>query len=148
MDHSEYAVELFKKGYNCAQAVAVAFCDVTGLTESDAAAMSSSFGGGFGRMREVCGAVSGACIVLGHLFGRYTPEDGSEAKAKHYELIRSFMDRFKETNGSYICRELTGITKPGGHPAPRTKEYYEKRPCAEIVRIAAEIVDEMINEKQ
>lgn len=145
MDHSEYAVELFKRGYNCAQAVAVAFCDVTKMTEEEAAAISSSFGGGFGRMREVCGAVSGGCIVLGHLFGRYTPEDGSEAKAKHYGLIREFMEKFREANGSFICRELTGITEPGGHPAPRTEEFYKKRPCSEMVRSAAEILDEMIN---
>ena len=87
MDHGIYAAELFLKGYNCAQSVMVAFCDVTGLEKDFAARMASSFGGGMGRMREVCGAVSGMLMVAGLLYGYEIPGDDVSKKA-HYTLVQ------------------------------------------------------------
>lgn len=145
-NHADTAEALFKLKYNCAQAVAGAFCDVTGLDSEQAFAVSSSFGGGFGRNREVCGAVSGGCIVLGVLFGKYPPDD-HDAKMAHYATVRDFMERFKtRCGGSYICRELLGGAEKGGMPEERNAEFYKKRPCVELVRTAAEIVDEIISE--
>lgn len=144
MNHADTAEALFKMKYNCAQAVAGAFCDITKIDADTAFALSSSFGGGFGRNREVCGAVSGACIVLGALYGNYPPDD-HDAKTAHYALVREFMEKYKEKNGSYICRELLGGAEAGGTPDERTPEFYKKRPCVELVRCAAEILDEMIS---
>ncbi len=145
MKHGEKAEALFRNGYNCSQAVLLAFSDVTGLDDDTAAKIAQSFGGGLGRMREVCGAVSGAAMVLGLVKGSNAPDD-HEAKKAHYKLVQEFASRFREMNGSIICRELlasTGAAK-GLDPEKRTAEYYKKRPCPEIVRTAAEILDEMI----
>lgn len=145
MNHGKIAEEYFRKGYNCSQSVLMAFGDITGLDDETAAKFSSSFGGGIGRMREVCGAVSGAAMVLGLVKGYSDPTD-KEAKKAHYALVREFADRFKALNGSIICRELlSGVqTTPGGDPEARTSEYYQKRPCPDLVRQAAEILDEML----
>ena len=148
MDHSVLAGELFHRGYNCSQAVLLAFSDVTGLDENQAAALASSFGGGMGRLREVCGAVSGAFMVAGLLWGSCSPDD-RDKKARHYELIQSLAARFKEENGSFICRELLGL--PGASapvPEERTAVYYSRRPCEEYVKIAARILDDVINERE
>ena len=147
MDHAEQARQLFLQGYNCAQAVACAFCDVTGLDVDTAARMASSFGGGMGRMREVCGTVSGALLVLGLAAGYADPQD-PEAKKAHYAHVRELARRFREKNGSIICRELlAGIeTAPGGDPEPRTAEYYARRPCPQLAFDAAAILDEMLHE--
>ncbi|MBR6229577.1 MAG: C_GCAxxG_C_C family protein [Eubacterium sp.] len=144
MEHAEKAKQLFMEGYNCAQAVLMAFEDVTGLDRETAAKLASSFGGGMGRMREVCGAVSGALMVLGLVEGYEDPKD-PEAKKKHYERVQDFAARFREENGSIICRELlTGVSvKPGNAPEERTDSYYKKRPCPELVALAAGIVDRM-----
>ena len=147
MDHGEKAEKLFYEKYNCSQAVVCAFSDMTGLDEEKALALSSSFGGGFGRMREVCGTVSGGCIVLGLIFGSYTPCDNA-AKARHYALIQDYMVRFKaRAGGSYICKELLGSAEVGGTPSERTPEFYKKRPCPKLVRLSAEIIDEILHEK-
>ena len=145
MDHIERAVELFVEGYSCSQAVAMAFCDVTGLDEKTAATLSSSFGGGLGRLREVCGAVSGAAMVLGLVKG-YSDPDDREAKKEHYHLVQEFAKRFKEKNGSIICRELLSgaAASKGSDPEARTREYYQTRPCAALCRCAAQILDEML----
>ena len=145
IDHGTLAEQNFHCGYNCAQSVVLAFFDVTGLDDKTAAMLASSFGGGLGRMREVCGAVSGAAMVLGLVKGYSDPED-REAKKAHYALVREFARRFKEQNGSIICRELlAGVqTAEGGDPEARTEEYYKKRPCAELCRSAAEILQKMI----
>ena len=145
MTHGEKAERLFFDGYNCAQAVLLAFDDVTGLDGKTAAMLASSFGGGLGRMREVCGAVSGAAMVLGLVKGCSDPTD-REAKTAHYKLIRDFCARFKEKNGSIVCRELlSGVkTNENGIPEKRTEEYYKKRPCPLLVRQAAETVEKMI----
>ena len=143
MDHSIYAAELFLKGYNCAQAVAVAFCDVTGLDETMTAKIVSSFGGGLGRLREVCGAVSGMAAVAGVLYGYEDPQDDA-AKAAHYNLVQSLAEKFREQAGSIICREILKNPPSDPNPTPRTEEFYKQRPCARLVVLAAQILDEYI----
>ena len=144
-DHGRIAEENFRKGYNCAQSVLLAFSDLTGLENDVALRLSSSFGGGLGRLREVCGAVSGGAMVLGLLRGYADPQD-NEGKKAHYQLIREFARRFKERSGSIVCRELlSGVrTGAGGDPEERTAAYYQKRPCPALCRDAARIVDEML----
>lgn len=143
--YGEQAEALFRGGYNCAQAVLCAFEAVTGLERATAAALASSFGGGLGRMREVCGAVSGAAMVLGLVRGGFDPGDHA-AKSAHYRLIQEFVRRFREENGSIICRELLQPLNEsaGGAPEPRTAAYYQKRPCPAIVRCAADITAQML----
>ena len=145
MDHSEYAAELFLKGYNCAQAVAVAFCDVTGLDADFTARMASSFGGGMGRMREVCGAVSGMLMVAGLLYGYDTPGD-DVSKKKHYTLVQTLSGKFREEVGSIVCREILKNPPSDPNPTPRTAEFYKIRPCARMVSLAARFLDEYIAE--
>ena len=147
MNHGEKAEKLFLEGYNCAQSVLCAFEDVTGFERETAAKLASSFGGGLGRMREVCGAVSGASMVLGLTKGYCDPKD-FEAKKAHYARVQEFARRFKEQNGSIICRELlSGVeTEKGGMPEKRTERYYHKRPCALLCKCAADILDEMFTE--
>ena len=147
MNHPEKAEALFKDGFNCTQAVLIAFEDVTGLERGSAARLASSFGGGLGRMREVCGTVSGAAMVLGIAKGYSDPKAFDEKKA-HYERVQEFAKRFKEQNGSIICRELlsgSGAAE-GTVPERRSPQYYKKRPCAELCRRAAEILDQMLTE--
>ena len=145
MTHGERAEQNFRRGYNCAQSVVLAFSDVTGLDDRTAAMLSSSFGGGMGRLREVCGAVSGALTVLGLVQGYADPDD-PDAKKAHYHRVQEFARRFCEKNGSIICRELlSGVQTVGGSdPEQRTESYYKKRPCPALCRCAAEILDEMI----
>jgi C_GCAxxG_C_C family probable redox protein len=144
MDHREHAAELFMKGYNCAQAVAVAFCDVTGLEPDAAARMASSFGGGMGRMREVCGAVSGMLLVAGILYGYETPGDDI-SKKKHYALVQELSARFREQTGSIVCREILKNPPSDPNPTPRTAEFYQTRPCVRMVSLAAGILEDHIN---
>lgn len=143
MNHCDRAVELFIQGYNCAQAVAMAFCDVTGLDESCTAKLISSFGGGMGRMREVCGAVSGMLLVAGQLYGYDTPDDDAIKKA-HYARVQELAGKFREENGSIICRELLANPPSDPNPTPRTQEFYKQRPCARLVMLAAQIMDDYI----
>ena len=145
MDHSMYAAELFYQGYNCAQAVMVAFCDVTGLESDMAARISSSFGGGMGRMREVCGAVSGMLMAAGYLYGYETPGDG-QAKLEHYRLVQELAGKFREEMGSIICREILKNPPSDPNPTPRTPEFYKTRPCARMVALAAKILDEYMTQ--
>ena len=146
MKHSEKAVELFAQGYNCAQALFAAFCDVTGMDEETALKISSSFGAGMGRMREVCGAVSGMFMVAGLENGQTDPKDG-QSKVKNYETVQKLAEKFKEENGSIYCRDLLGLTETvhnNPNPEKRTEEYYKKRPCGELVGIACDIIDEVL----
>ena len=145
MDHSVKAAELFLSGYNCAQAVMVAFCDVTGLEEKAAAKMISAFGGGMGRMREVCGAVSGMFMVLSLLYGYDEPGD-DRAKMLLYQQVQQLGQKFREENGSIVCREILDNPPSDPNPSPRTVEYYAKRPCARMVMTAARLMDEFIAE--
>ena len=148
MTHAEKAANYFKEGYNCAQAVFLAFSDVTGIDEKTALMISSSFGGGMGRLREVCGGVSGAFMAAGALFGYINPEDDT-AKKEHYALIQEIAKSFKEKNNTIICRELldkmANDTLPT--PTPRNEEFYKTRPCVRFVMDAADILDEIIKEK-
>lgn len=145
MNHTDHAVDMFKLGYNCAQAVVVAFCDVTGLTPDYAAKMASSFGGGMGRMREVCGAVSGMLMVAGLLYGYETPGD-DVSKMAHYALVQELAGRFREQEGSIICREILKNPPSDPKPTPRNAEFYKVRPCARLVALAAQILDDYIAE--
>ena len=148
-NHAELARNNFLKGYNCAQAVAIAFSEEIGMSEAELARLASSFGGGMGKMREVCGAVSGALLVYGALRGNSDPEDG-EAKKQHYANVRAFADRFKAEHETIICRELLhniGLKKDaGGDPEERTPEYYRTRPCVRFVETAATVLAEMLAE--
>lgn len=146
MDSVKKAEQLFLDGYNCAQAVFGAFCEQLGVPFDVAMKLSSSFGGGIGRQREVCGAVSGMCMAAGILYGYDTPETG-EIKAEHYRLIRELCDKFKEENGSIICREILKNAEEGGTPAARTNDYYANRPCLKCVHDAAEILEKHISGK-
>ena len=130
--YSDRAIELFMEGKNCSQAVFAAFATDLGLSEDTALAVSVGLGGGVGRMREVCGAVSGSAMVVGLKY----PE---LSKAEVYEKVRAIADEFKKTNHSIVCKELLGLSKPENSSVPeeRTQEYYKKRPCVKIVEDAA-----------
>lgn len=146
MTRPEKAKQLFMSGYNCSQAVVGAFIDDFAIDFDTAMKLSSSFGGGMGRMREVCGAVSGAFMIAGLKCGYCDPCDKA-AKSAHYALIQKIAADFKQQNGSIICRELLeGVgcngKCQGSVPEDRTAAYYKKRPCAELVYIAAKIVED------
>ena len=148
MTRREKAEELFASGYNCAQSVTLAFADMLPLGEEELAKMASSFGGGMGRLREVCGAVTGMFIVCGFLYGYGTPETG-DPKAAHYARIQELAHRFQDDHGGmYICRELLGLEVKNDDPTPepRTAKYYETRPCGTLVGDAAELLEKFIEE--
>ena len=142
MTHGEYAAQLFCEGYNCAQAVAVAFCDVTGLDPKTTAKMASPFGGGFGRQREVCGAVSGMCTVFGNLYGYESPN--ADKQMAVYSDVQELCAQFREVAGSIICRDILKNPPSDPAPTPRTAEYYAQRPCARMVLLACDILDQYI----
>ncbi|MBE5861078.1 MAG: C_GCAxxG_C_C family protein [Butyrivibrio sp.] len=137
----------FMNGYNCSQSVVLAFKDLIPIDEAVLSRMASSFGGGMGRLREVCGSVSGMFMVAGILYGYDGPETG-QVKADHYARIQELARRFEEKHGTIICREMLGLSVRHDVPVPdaRTAEYYKKRPCPEIIGDAAEILDEFIKE--
>ncbi len=143
------ARELFRSGYNCAQSVFCTFCDETGMKFEDALKLSSSFGGGMGRLREVCGAVSAMFMIAGILYG-YTSPNNDEIKGQHYTLIQELAEKFKQKYDTIICRELLGLEEKQDSPIPskRTQEYYENRPCENFIGFAAQIIEEMIEQKQ
>lgn len=141
MKKAEKAKELFNEGYNCAQAVFCAFADEMNIDLPTAKKLSSSFGGGMGGLREVCGAVSGMFMVLGALYGYDSPTDHG-AKTLHYARIREAAENFKEKNGSIICRELLSGIRHSENPQKRDAEYYKKRPCPDIVFECAKIIEE------
>ena len=142
MTRAEHAAQLFVEGYNCAQAVAMAFCDLTGLDPKLTAKMASSFGGGMGRLREVCGAVSGMLMVTGTLYGY--DEDVGNVKMEHYSLVQQLAGQFREQVGSIICREILDNPPSDPVPSPRTEAYYAERPCVRMVYTAASILDDYI----
>jgi C_GCAxxG_C_C family probable redox protein len=146
--HAKQAMEYFHQGYNCAQSVVLSFKEECGLDEKTLLRLSSSFGAGMGRLREVCGATSGSFVVLGLIYGYDDPRD-REGKIEHYRKIQEVAGRIKEVNGSIICKELLGLTgKKFSHvPEERTKEYYEKRPCGQIVGMTAGILEEYIEKE-
>lgn len=145
-ERAERAREYFTSGYNCAQSVFLAYRDITAIDEELAATISAPFGGGMGRLREVCGAVSGMTMVAGFIAPNPLPND-NENKKHCYTTVQSLAEEFRTENGSIVCRELLGLAqqKDDPTPSPRTGEYYKRRPCAEYVAIAARIVGEKIN---
>ena len=147
MNCGEKAKEYFASGYNCAQSVLLAFSDRLEMDEITAAKISSSFGGGMGRLREVCGAVSAMFMVAGLLYDKGTVPTHEE-KMAHYARIQELAARFRAENGSIICRELLeGVeTTAGGVPEQRTAQYYQKRPCGELCACAANILSQYIEE--
>lgn len=146
-DHTEKAVSLFTQGCNCAQAVFAAFSDVTGMDEELAKRLSSSFGGGMGRMREVCGTCSAMFMVAGILYGEGTELD-DKLKAEHYKRIQYLADEFRKEHDTIICRDLLKGLAVTSEPTPekRTEQYYKVRPCAKFVKTAAEILDRYLEE--
>ena len=148
MSRADKAEELFRQGCNCSQSVFVAFCDVLGMDEKAALRLSSTFGGGMGKLREVCGAVTGAFMVLGVLYG-YDDVTSQEEKVRTYKMIQDFASDYKEEKGTIICRELLGLKEGEDLPEPaiRTEEYYQTRPCIGACRYAAELVERVIKEK-
>lgn len=141
----ELARQNFESGCNCCQAVLLAFAPECGLDRETALRLASSFGGGFGRMRELCGAVSGAGMVLGLLRG-YTDLSGKEEKQGHYEVIQTLCSRFTQEQGHLRCRDLLEklAGEPGPEPGDRTPEYYKARPCGRIVACAARLAAEAL----
>lgn len=141
---AEIAKSAFLSGSNCSQAVFCAFAGDFGLDSGTAGRVSCALGGGLGRMREVCGAVSGAALVLGLKYG--------DDKMLAYAKVQEFCARFKEETCSIVCRELLeGARVPvetGGGPEARTEQYYRKRPCAELVGLAAGILEDMLKQGQ
>ena len=146
MDHTIKAAELFEGGYNCAQAVAAAFSDVTGLTAEQSARMVSGFGGGMGRMREVCGAVSGMVFVLSNLYGYASPDP--EGQKRMYATVQELAGKFQAEAGTIICRDLLKNPPSDPTPTPRTEKFYATRPCTRLVILAARILDSYIAENQ
>lgn len=149
------AKRLFKEeGYNCCQAVVLAYNDIFGIDDQTAAALSSGFGGGMGRMREVCGSVSGMVMLAGLIAPAADPSIKVD-RTRNYALVQDMAGKFREMNGSIVCKELLGlvpmgsgrtVAKEGPEPSDRTADYYKKRPCEELVGISARIVGEKIAE--
>ena len=154
-ERAQRAMELFHDGFNCSQSVFAACADIYGVDQSLALRMSASFGGGIGRMRMVCGAASGMFMLAGLANGSATPHD-SEGKMANYRLVQQLAGEYKAKYGSLICAELLGLAPKGQcapqldldpKPAERTPEYYEKRPCAEMVGEAVRIYLKTINQQ-
>ena len=147
MTRRESAMDNFRKGYNCSQSIVLAFEDMLPVDKTLLSKMASSFGGGMGRLREVCGSVSGMFMTAGLLYGYDGPETG-DVKADHYARIQELARRFEEKNGSIVCRELLNLNVRHDKPVPeeRTDEYYKKRPCPELIGDAVEILEEYIKE--
>lgn len=143
MDRSERAGDFFLQGYNCAQSVTMAFADLIGMEEAAAARLASPFGGGMGRMREVCGAVSGMLMVLGILYGYDTPND-DVTKGALYDQVQQLAHSFRDQVGTILCREILENPPTDPNPSPRTQQYYAERPCARMVMLAAEIMEDFI----
>lgn len=148
-ERAQRARELFNEGYNCAQSVALAYADITGLDERMVATITASFGGGMGRLREVCGAVSGMSF-LASFVSPCPSADDAEAKAANYALVQHLAEAFRQQNGYIVCRQLLGLDRPKDEPtpSPRTAEYYKKRPCAEYVYDAALITGNYLETKE
>lgn len=149
MSKGDIAKQNFLNGYNCSQAVLLAFCEDFGLEKETALKISEPFGGGMGRMREVCGTVTGMFMVLGLAMGNSDAKDGS-TKKNVYKSVQELAEKFKQDNGSIICRELLGLQKANKEsyvPSERTTEYYKKRPCPELCKYAADILEEYLEEE-
>ena len=143
MTKGDIAKKYFEDGYNCAQAVLLAFCEDFGLEKETAIMISAPFGGGMGRLREVCGTFSGINMVIGLYEGKYDIKD-NQAKAKLYSDVQALAEKFKQDNGSIICRDLLGLRIKGkDNPTPevRTDTYYKARPCSELCKYAGDLLE-------
>ena len=121
--NEQTAREYFTSGYNCAQSVFLTYAEKYGFDKATALKLSSSFGGGMGRMREVCGAVSAMFMIAG-LENGYTENNNDEIKAEHYTRIQNLANEFKKKNGTIICRELLGVDADDNPiPSKRTSQY-------------------------
>lgn len=149
MTKGDHAKKLFLNGYNCAQAVFCAFSDDLNFPSETARALSACFGGGLGRQREVCGAVSAMCMALSLKYAPKDPQDHAQ-KAAFYARVQEVCNRFKQENGSIICRELLGLTAGEEGPVPerRTASYYARRPCPDKVKSAADILEQYFREQE
>lgn len=149
----EQAMSFFKMGYNCTQAVVLAHLDLLGVEKEQALKLCQSFGGGMGRLRQVCGTVSAMFFVAGALTGSSDPRD-RESKKNNYAAVQELAKRFEKKNGSIVCATLLGLDRKegtntvgkayqsGSVPEPRTEEYYKKRPCLELIGDACDILAE------
>lgn len=149
-DRIKRAVELFKEGFNCSQAVCAAFADMYGYTEAQALQMSASFGGGIGRMRMTCGAACGMFLLAGLHKGCVDGADRA-GKEANYKLVQQLADEFIRRNGSLICAELLGLPSQRHTdtlPEKRTEAYYKKRPCVQTVEEAARIWSEYLEKEK
>jgi C_GCAxxG_C_C family probable redox protein len=146
---SQRAVELFNSGASCSQSIVTAYADMFGINAETAMRLSCGFGGGVGRMREVCGVISGMAMLAGLKLGSTSPDD-TEGKKRTYETIQKMADEYKKRFGSIICRDLLASLKPGTEPkpSPRTETYYKERPCAKFVEAGAEILERVLLEAQ
>lgn len=140
MMKGELAKSYFMQGYNCSQSVAMAFSEEMKMDIEQVKRLTIGFGGGMGRMREVCGAVSGMTFVISALY--------DEEKGDIYKRVQHVAGKFSEENGTFVCRELLGLDIKGADdpiPEKRTKQYYKKRPCAELVELAGNILEEYLS---
>lgn len=147
MTREEKGMQFFTQGYSCAQSVCLAFSDMVDLPEKTIAKIASSFGGGMGRLREVCGCVTGMFIIAGLLYGYDSPDTG-DIKTEHYARVQKLASDFSDLNGTIVCRNLLGLSVQKEEPKPseRTTEYYKKRPCMQLVGNAIKILSKYIDE--
>jgi C_GCAxxG_C_C family probable redox protein len=142
------ALSLFQQGFTCSQAVLAAFSERYGLDEPTAMKVACAYGGGIARTGDTCGSVTGAWMAIGLAHGKATREDDA-AKEHTYALTRAFSKRFRERQGSLVCKELIGIdigTPEGSKAAAESGVFREK--CPELVRCAAEILEELLGRSQ
>ncbi len=146
MSNVQDAVDNFKKGYNCSQSVVTAYCERFGFDKREAAKMAEGFGGGMGRMRRECGAVTAMFMLAGMKYSNGEPGD-IKTRAFIYQVVRDMAAEFEKKNGTIICAELLGKAKPkddSATPEPRTDEYYKRRPCIGCISDCAEIVEKYL----
>lgn len=146
------AVDNFMAGYGCAQSVVAAFADLYGLDEEMAKRIAAGFGGGVGRMRMMCGAVSGIVMLVGLDCGQIEGSD-REGKSACYKVVQQLLERSRQDNGSLICAEILGLkgyekAHCSYEASPRTAEYYKTRPCAAKVESAARIFADYLRNKE
>ncbi|MGN1163982.1 MAG: C-GCAxxG-C-C family protein [Candidatus Ornithospirochaeta sp.] len=147
IDRGQKAYENFLSGYNCSQSVVLAYRDFFDGDIDSILTLVSPFGGGMGRLREVCGTVTGAFFVLGRIYGYSDPMD-KDGKASLYSRIQDFASRFEKENSSIVCRDLLGLKgKSSPCPEERSAEYYRNRPCPEICRSSASILQKYLFEQ-
>lgn len=149
MDRGKLAKELFNQGYNCAQAIVLAFQDKLNIEKKQLEALSSSFGGGVARLREICGCISGMGIVLGLMYGNYDKLD-NDAKSNHYQRVQKLSFLFKDKMKSYICSDLLNQLKGPEVPVAsiRNETYYNQRPCGKYIEYMANLIESEINSNE